>query len=129
MKKPEPKKTTKHLNHTFTEKTAYLMYHAMRKRLGKYAQGHLNWACDNEQIIKAFFDFADEQRMMRVKVSHRFAVEFLRWKTERRELFCEFKINNNNITMLGHAYNDCGGSRAGYFTLKEVDVVPVPKGY
>ncbi|KAA3639421.1 MAG: hypothetical protein DWP95_10265 [Proteobacteria bacterium] len=90
--------------------------------------GHMAWVMDNQMIVDQFFAMADDENLKGRKTGQRFICEFLRWKTLKRELNCEFKINNDNVALLAHLYNACPG-RADYFRTRDIKNLKVPKGY
>lgn len=112
----------------FQSTQVMIVYAVMMEHCDKFQPGHMAWVMDNQDIVTTFFDMADEERMFGRKTGQRFICEFLRWKTLKRELKCEFKIDNDNVALLAHSYNLCAG-RIGYFRTHPIENLKVPKGY
>lgn len=114
---------------TYDNPTVEVVMRSMFEAKENFSCGDLYWVMHNQAIVFEFFRIADDNRLNNTKPKPgSWAVaNDVRNKTRAREHTSNFKLNNNHISLLAHAYNTCPG-RAGYFVTKTRQPLELPTG-
>tara|TARA_R100001143_G_scaffold62795_1_gene67111 strand:- start:48 stop:428 length:381 start_codon:yes stop_codon:yes gene_type:complete len=101
---------------------------AMKNAMEYFSAGDHEWIMNNQAVVVEFFNIADEERLAKNQSGSWLIANQVRWRTRTRENKGLYKLNNNHISLLAHAYNHTGESRAKYFKVKRRTPLLLEKG-
>ena len=86
-----------------------------------FSMKDVKWIAKNMEIVQQFFAITDKDRQENRQVGQTLVANQIRWKKRHldKKGQARYKVNNNMIPLMAHAYNVFGKTRQGYFDLKE----------